>query len=187
MFFFRYFPYTNYDIKRNGNNQIVVNMLSRFKIVDILKSRSAIYYQYSVKEDETASAIANKYYKDPSLDWLIYLTNQIQDPLSEWPMSYTDFIEFIKSKYGSVAAAQSSIRQYEWIKRVQTVTVDGTVIPEEILVVDLPKYNTIDPTERQIIYEYDYQVRENDRRRNIKLLDKKYLSAVTNQLRRVFS
>ena len=46
--------------------------------------------------------IADQYYGDSSLDWIVYLTNNITDPQWEWPLPQEVFDDFIRSKYGSI-------------------------------------------------------------------------------------
>jgi len=52
--------------------------------------------------------ISNAYYKDPNLDWLLWLTNDIVDPYYQWNLSEQDFSDYLIKKYGSV---ENSIRK----------------------------------------------------------------------------
>ena len=73
-FFFRPFPKIFYDVKKNNNNSsVLTNITARYKIRDILKQRAAIFYDYTVKEGDTPSSVAFRYYEDETLDWLILL------------------------------------------------------------------------------------------------------------------
>ena len=94
-FYFENHPTIAYDINKDGNTQKVHNILVRSKIQSILKSRTAVYYEYDVKENERADSIAEKYYNDATLSWIIYMTNDILDPSFDWPLSYESFIKFI--------------------------------------------------------------------------------------------
>ena len=97
-FFFRPFPKIFYDVKKNNNNSsVLTNITARYKIRDILKQRAAIFYDYTVKEGDTPSSVAFRYYEDETLDWLILLVNDIIDPYYDWPLSYNTFIEFINT------------------------------------------------------------------------------------------
>jgi len=85
-FYFRPFPLVNYDLKKNKNNTVLTNIMTRFKIVESFQRQEAVYYDYSVKEGERADQIAFKYYDDASLDWIIYIVNNIIDPEFDWPL-----------------------------------------------------------------------------------------------------
>lgn len=190
-FYFRDFPFVNYQIEDYTINEVVQNPLLRFKIIDVLRNVKFLYQEYII-EEESASEIAFKTYEDETLDWVIYITNNIIDPKYDWPLGYRDFINFITKKYGSVENASretttDNIHHYEWIVQQQQVLFDGTKIPERRLVVDKTKYDTLIASERDIVRNFEYEQRLNDDKRNIKLLRVEYLqqflSEVTNVLR----
>ena len=89
--FFNNFPSVEYDMGRVNVPLTIQNPLLRFKLQDILKGRSALYYEHIVEEDQSAQFIANRYYGDVTLDWVIFLVNDIFDYEYEWPMNYQKF------------------------------------------------------------------------------------------------
>ena len=187
-FFFRPFPKIFYDVKRNNNNSsVLTNITARYKIRDILKQRAAIFYDYTVKEGDTPSSVAFRYYEDETLDWLILLVNDIIDPYYDWPLSYNSFIEFIKSLYGSVDTAMATTYEYRQILNSQSHLIDGTVIPERTVVVDQNTYNSLAPANRKLIDAYEYYEEQNNLKRNIKLLDKRYLGSILTEVETIFS
>lgn len=185
-FMFSNYPKVQYDFKKNGNYEIITNVLVRFKIASVLQNLSAIYYDYVVQEGERPDTIASKYYGDGSLDWVILTTNFITDPHFDWPLDYRSFNEFLRGKYGSVEYAQRTIHSYEQIINQGSVLFDGTIIPEQYITVDKTTYDTLSFSERRIIYVYDYENRLNEDRRRIKLLDEQYIPALLNQKRIIF-
>ena len=74
-FMFNNWPTVNYDLKKNNNVGVFTNITLRFKINEILNSKSAVIYEYNVVNGERPDIIAHKYYGDATLDWLILLTN----------------------------------------------------------------------------------------------------------------
>ena len=67
-YLFRSFPKVNYSLKKNKNFELLTNITLRFKVRDIIKNRTAIYFDYVVKDSDRPDIIASKYYDDPSLD-----------------------------------------------------------------------------------------------------------------------
>ncbi len=63
-FFFKNHPSVSYDVQKNGISHTVQNPLVRFKIQELLKSRSALYYTHDIEEAQTVQFIADKYYDD---------------------------------------------------------------------------------------------------------------------------
>ena len=173
--FFNNFPSVEYDMGRTGVVQNIQNPLVRFKLLDILKNKSALYYKHIVEEGQSAQFIADNYYEDVTLDWVIYLVNDIYDTLYDWPMDYQVFTEFVKSKYGSIETALNTVHQYEYIIQEQTVLFDETIVPEEVLVVDKTTYDGLGINEKREVSKYTYEERLNDAKRSIKILQRELL------------
>ena len=95
-FYFRPFPKIQYDIKKNKLPLLLTNVTARYKIRDVLKSKVAIYYDYIVKDGDRPDLIAYKYYDDETLDWLIYLVNDIIDPYYDWPLKQDAFEKYMR-------------------------------------------------------------------------------------------
>jgi len=90
----------------------VTNILAKVLIGETAVGHIEVFHPYTIKEGERADQIANFFYEDPSLDWLIYLSNDIKDPLNEWPKSQNTMKAFINLKYGSEANAQFQTAYY---------------------------------------------------------------------------
>ena len=130
--------------------------------------------------------IADQYYGDISLDWIIYLTNDIIDPQWQWPLDQSTFNEFVRNKYTTMEAAQATIHHYELIVQEQTVDFEGNIVPENIVTIDLDTFNRTDPTKRRIKYNYDYEIDVNEAKRNIRLLDQAIVSDIVNKAQEIF-
>ena len=186
MFYFEPFPTINYDLEKNNNPTAVTNIFLRYKVLDIFKNQFAVYYDYSIKDGERPDVIAAKYYDDPSLDWIILLTNNILDPQFDWPLDRESFDNFIVKKYGSVTAAREQTHHYEQITQQQEVLFDGTIVPEEFFEIDLTTYNILSTSEKRIVTSYEYEERLNEEKRNIRLLSEEYVFDLINQVKDVF-
>ena len=185
-FFFESFPTINYDLKKNNKLEVLTNVTVRAKLHDSLFNRTNIFYDYDVKDGERPDVVAYKYYGDASLDWVILLSNNIINPNYEWPLDTASFNRFLRKKYGSVDAARNQVHHYEKILRPQSVQFDGTVIEEKTVWVDLDTYNTLDPDNRKVIYSYDYENTLNEEKSRIKILDKRYITRVVNEIDAIF-
>ena len=172
---FNRWPSVSYDLKKNGKPLELTNITLRFKINELLRDKSAIMYQYEVKNGERPDIIAYKYYEDAKLDWVILLTNNIIDPQFEWPLDDSSFDRYIKGKYGSLEAAKQTNHVYEKTLNEQIVRFDGTIIPKRTVVVDKETYDLTSPTSRRAVDKYTYELELNDARSQIKILDKRYI------------
>lgn len=185
-FFFTYYPKVAYDINKNGVFLDVQNPLVRYRLKGIVNPRLANFFDHQIEEAQTAQTIAHKYYGDERLDWVIYIANDIIDPAFDWPLDYLDFISWIKKKYGSVPAAQSTIHHYERILTPATILSDGTIVQERVVVVDEDSYNALPPTERREVDAYEYETKINDEKRRVKIVRKDFIPGILQEARAIF-
>lgn len=105
--FFNYFPSLFYS------NTAATNIIARVRFEESVAKNLAVFYPYTIMEGERPDQIAQRYYDDPTYDWVIYLSNDITDPYHEWPMSQQMFDSYITAKYGSIANAQLQTAYYK--------------------------------------------------------------------------
>jgi len=92
--YFNSFPLTKYTIK--GKTE---NVLDIFRRVAILKEKTTAYFDLIVTDSDTIETLAEKYYGDANLSWIIALTNDIIDPVNEFPMSRMTLTQLYNTKY----------------------------------------------------------------------------------------
>lgn len=198
MQYFAQFPklYYSLDNALSASPIVVTNILARAKLLRIIKNNSLVYYTYMVKDGETPEIIAHKYYKDPNRHWIIMYANNIIDPLYDWPMQYDVFNKFLAAKYGSIANAQSTIHHYN--KIITKTDSDTTLSTVRKYKVDANTYNTIShsvstvnlnngktvtiDTNSETIYCDVYENDLNEAKRQIKIIDKAYVTQIENEL-----
>ena len=104
--FFEKFPIITYS-----NNQ-VVDITRRVALLDKVSSNPYVFYPYDIDSNERPDQLSARYYNDPYMSWIIYLTNKVVDPYYEWYMHDSEFSDFINKKYGSEEKAKSKIKYY---------------------------------------------------------------------------
>jgi hypothetical protein len=183
-FFFRPHPIIAYRIP--GKEQIVpvIDITRRFAITNFVKNAKVTFDEYYIEDGERPDTVAYDYYGDQSMDWLVLLTNEIQDPYFEWPLSYEQFNEYLRDKYGSVSVTQNTVHHYERILQThQIITESGIqrIIPEKTLQVDYTTYAALPATSRRSVSVFDYENKLNDDRKHIYLIDLNYLQIIKDQ------
>jgi len=186
MFFFSKHPKILYDIQKNNKPITVQNPLVRYKLLDILKPKTTLYYSYTVRDGQTPQFIAHRYYGDETLDWVIFVVNDVIDPQYDWPLNYDDLLNFIRNKYGSIETAMSTVHHYEQIVQTSSVLFDETVVPEIVVQVDSTTYNSLPASERRSVDSFEYETNVNDNKRKIKVLHKDFLTRFLNEAQSVF-
>lgn len=183
------------------NGTIVVNILQRVKIRDLVKQSGSIFYPYIIKDGERAEHIAFDYYGRSDLDWIIFLCNDIIDPVTQWPKSNRDFEKYIIEKYGNMQTPMATIAYYKkkpvtyYVNDVGTVLTsdqylltNGNVVYHKIIQDDNISItvnsfaNVTDPGNYLPVYVYNDEYDKNEAKRNIRLIDADHSSQLQKDL-----
>lgn len=183
---FFHYPATLYDINKKRKPLLMTDLTKGFTIAKIVRDLVAVYYDYNVDDGDRPDTIAEQYYGDSTLDWVILITNGIIDPQWDWPMNYNVFRKYIVAKYGSVSNAYDETHHYEQIIQKHKVNPDKTVVPEKTYEIDLTTYNTLSSLDKKLITAYDYEEKVNEEKRRIKILDEQFLPSIIEQTEGIF-
>lgn len=185
MFYFDNFPSVSYGML--GNQKIdLTDVTKRYKIQEVVLRNGYVFYDYQVKEGERADMLAMRYYGDTTLDWLIYLSNQIVDPVMGWPLDYYELESFIIKKYGSLEVAKQTVWRYERIVQHKQKLFDGSIIPERFVVVDQSEYASTPAADRRVISIYEMERQKNWDKGQIKLLEKRYVPQILKEVSTIY-
>ena len=179
--FFVHYPQISYDISGTKPPKVktVINLMERAKIKNIVLDDIIRYFPYSIKENQRPDHVSVEVYGDVKYTWLIFLINDIVDPIYDWPLGTREFGSYIKDKYGTLLIAKNTIHHYEQILRTR-VEATGTTdaIPEARLEIDETTYDTLGSSVKNIKYCYDWEVDRNEAKRDIKLIDSLYVADI---------
>ena len=158
--YFNTFPVIPYDAIGNNDFKFVTNLLRRVSIRAKVKTSTALFDTYSVKNGETPEMIAHKLYGDTEYHWIVLMMNDIIDRYHQWPMSTRQFLAHLKDKYTNV----DGIHHYE----INQTSGDTTIK------IDIGTDNTDYPS-ATLITNLEYEQELQDELRRIRLLDPSYL------------
>jgi len=175
--YFRQLPDLDYPSLANDRNsvydyQIVKNLFKRAVMRDDIFNDVTSFTKYSVVGDERPDQVANTFYNDSGLDWVILTTNNIVHLRDEWPMGSQDFLTYLNTKYTSEEL--SNIHHYETkIIRDSSgrlIQPEGLTVPENHSITFLD--NGALRTESQItsFTFLENETKLNDNKRNINIL-----------------
>ena len=89
--------------------KFVTDIFKRSKATTAALSDRVVWYDYIISDGETPEILSYNYYNSVNYHWVILLTNQIQDPQWDWPMSTRVFNKYISKKYGSCISIDLSL------------------------------------------------------------------------------
>ena len=183
--YFSYFPSVKHDLKQDGSVITVTNILKRFKIHDDARDQTEVFYAYQLQDGDRPDVVAEKYYGNANYAWLVLFSNNIVDPVKEWPLYGTDFTNYLKSKYGSIELANTTTKKRYKVLSAAFKKIDGTVIPKRRVEIDETTFNTLSEADKEFQTAYEYEVEVNDDKRKIHLIDVAYLSIITDQVENI--
>ena len=167
MTYFSKFPLMIYDVKGDNKYKLLPDILRRVKIRAGIKAGQMIFDKYDVKENEKPEDIAFKWFGDAQLHWVILMTNNVTDRYYQWPMNQPQFAEFLTDKYG--AGNEDSAHHYEVTQDSGRTSGQGPDDYSHKVEVNSATDNATTITNRE------YEERKQDKLRQIRLLDKRYL------------
>ena len=188
--FFQHYPQIGYDITgaKPTKTKTAINIMIRSKIKSTITDDVIAYFPYTIPEAERPDVTAFKIYGDIKYTWLIFLINDIQDPIFDWPLNSREFGKYIKNKYGSLATAKSTVHHYEQTvrERIEATNTSDPILKATIEV-DLTTYNTLAVGSRKVVYYYNWEVDRNEAKRDIKLIDSRYVAGMLAEHSEKFS
>jgi len=130
--YFRQVPKFDYVNRTAGSNDIsnyieVKNLFKRGKLRPDIFENLNYFTKYDIIGDERPDNVAYKIYDDPTLDWVVLLSNNITNIQSEWPLPQSSLDEILLEKYGTYDELYSGIHHYE-TKEIKNIK--GAVILE---------------------------------------------------------
>jgi len=173
MSYFDKFPLMAYDVKGDKNYKLLPDILRRVKLRSGLRSGAFLFDNYDVKDGENPEDIAFKWFGDPEYHWVILMTNNITDRYYQWPLSQPQFQEHLTDKYG--AGNEDATHHFEKTTDSGRTTSNG---PNDYS--HLVECNE-DDEGFGIITNRQYEQRQQDKYRQIKLLNKGFLKLFINE------
>ena len=188
--YFSSIPNVDYDINGTEPNQFrsVTNIMQRIRFKPSVLENITDYYPYYVREGERPDIVSFNTYGTVAYSYLILLVNDIVDPLFDWPLPSRQFENYIIEQYGSVSAAQSTNKYYYQVVRAEVAkTGISERVPEYKIIVDQTTYNSLDSSVRSAQNVYDYEVEQNDNKREIKLINPDFIQDIDYEVKTAFT
>ena len=173
----------------------VKNLFKKGKLREDILQEATFFTKYIIQGDDRPDNVAFEVYDDPTLDWVVLLSNNIINVYNEWPLTQEAFNEYVIEKYRDLfedepaATLYSGIHHYESKKIVNS---SGAVIFPKGLQVDDGQGVTYYDYQlgKEIVISnlaipvtnYQYEEKLNDAKRNIFLLKPAYLNIVFDDL-----
>ena len=177
--------------KNISDTIIVKNLFKRGKIREDILNELAYFTKYKVIGDDRPDNVSKKMYGTPYLDWLILLSNNIMNIETEWPLTEDAFNKYLLNKY-QTEEKMYSVHHYE-TQLLQnslgrTIVKKGLEVPKNYTITYYDEGREVENIATNItdeISNYTYEVRKQDKRRNIFVLKDYYVGLVMTDLEKL--
>jgi hypothetical protein len=191
--YFRNLPNFEYVNRTNDGKNIsdyttVKNLFKKGKLREDIFQDLTFFDKYYIKGDDRPDNVANEIYDDPTLDWVILLSNNILNVQNEWPLTQESFTTYMLETYLNFSFTADT-HHYE---SIEIKDPDGNLIFPKGLEVDEDQSVTYYDRGTESYVEikdmvtevtvYEYEEKRNDKKREIFILKPRYLNLVFDDL-----
>jgi len=164
----------------------VKNLFRRNKLRDDLSNVFTLFNKYEIPEGSRPDLVAEEFYGNAELDWVVLLTAGIINVRDEWPLSNYNLYRYAENLYG--IDGLNDVRYYE-TKEVKDSS--GRLILPKEKVVD-SNFTIPDPDDYRAtlnpvrpVTNWEYETRKNNQKSSIYLLRREYLQQFLNDMRQI--
>ena len=174
--YFSQFPLTNYNLSGvNGNTIEVTDIFRRVKARSKLADNITLFDKYDVQEGESPETVAYKIYGSADYFWVVTLVNNIVNRYYDWPLDEYVFQQYVADKYSN----PDGIHHYEITQSSGKQTGDGPADYSHKLEVNS------DTVGAESVSNIEYERREQDKKRQIRILLPQYLKVFEDEFVRL--
>jgi hypothetical protein len=139
--------------------KLVTDITTRVASSAEIRENLFLYDYYDIRDGETPEIIADKMYNDSHLHWVILLCNDIIDPVYDWVLPYNILLQHVIDTYG-----EDNINKTHHYENENGDWVNS----------DYPNcYH---------VTNIEYAEQENEKKRQIKLLQPRYIAAFVDEV-----
>ena len=166
----------------------VKNLFRRNKLRDDLQSSFTIFDKHEIVQGARPDTVAEEYYGDSQLDWVVLMTAGILNVRDEWPLDDRDLYDYAYEVHGDKL---NSVRYYETTEvkdaSGRLILPAGKRVNEDFEIYKPDESNEISTKINPVrgISNWEYEIIKNEEKRSIYLLRKSYLQQFLNDMRNI--
>ena len=191
MGYFRELPEVDYqsflsDSNSSQNYLRVKNLFRRNKLRDDLQNVFTIFDKYEIVDGARPDTVAEEFYGDSELDWVVLMTANITRVRDQWPLSNRDLYKYAENKYGKTGLLDPHHYETTEVKDAQgrLILPAGKVVDEDFSIPN-PSNKSLSLNPVVNVSNYEYEVRRNNEKSSIYILKPGYLQQFLNDMRNI--
>lgn len=173
MSYFKHFPIVSYPIQKDDGSveYILMKDISRnVRFIDEILQQITLFDEYDIQDGDTPDIISYKLYGTQYYHWVIMLLNHKFNFWQDFPLQEQELLQMCIRKYGE----EHLNDQKQLFGMPMWLDPDGNIV-DQPLDGDIPNYS--------LVTNYDYEIRQNEKKRKIKVLDKVYIEQIQTEFK----
>ena len=186
--YFNFLPNFDYinPVQTGGRKKQYVevkNLFMRMKIKDSIIDNATNFRKYDIQEGQRPDNVALELYGDGNYDWVVLLTANIINARDEWPLSTRLLYDYAAEKYEENLNATRHFETKEVRDSKGRLLMPGGQVVDSTFRIPDPDNpgQLINPT--VAVSNWLMEVRENNKKRTIRVLRSEYLSSFVGEVR----
>lgn len=191
MGYFRELPEIDYqsflsDSNSSQNYLRVKNLFRRNKLRDDLQNVFTLFDKYEIVDGARPDTVAEEFYGNSELDWVVLMTANITRVRDQWPLSNRDLYKYAENKYGTTGLLNPHHYETTEVKDAQgrLILPAGKVVDEDFSIPN-PSNKSLSLNPVVNVSNYEYEVRRNNEKSSIYILKPGYLQQFLNDMRNI--
>ena len=194
MAYFRELPNVEYqsflsDAISSKDYLTVKNLFRRNKLRDDLQNSFTLFDKYEIVEGARPDTVAEEFYGNDELDWVVLMTAGIINVRNEWPLSNYQLYNYVDNKYGD-RINDTNFYETKEIKdsNGRLILPSGKVVDEDFTLTYSDNGVNVTVTGANVrrgVSNWEYEVRKNNEKSSIYLLRRGYLQQFLNDMREI--
>ena len=191
MGYFRELPEIDYqsflsDSNSSQNYLRVKNLFRRNKLRDDLQDVFTLFDKYEIVDGARPDTVAEEFYGNSELDWVVLMTANITRVRDQWPLSNRDLYKYAENKYGTTGLLDPHHYETTEVKDAQgrLILPAGKVVDEDFSIPN-PSNKSLSLNPVVNVSNYEYEVRRNNEKSSIYILKPGYLQQFLNDMRNI--
>ena len=174
--YFDQFPIIDYNLSGvNGNTKEVTDIWRRVKVRSKIANNVALFDNFDVPEGDSPETVAYKVYGSADYFWIVCLMNNVVNRYYDWPLDEFVFQQYVKDKYSN----PDGIHHFEKLQSSGKQQGEGPADYSHLIEVSNGDNGG------QSVSNIEYERREQDKKRQIKILLPKYLGVFENEFKKL--
>lgn len=187
--YFRKFANLSYPDLSSSRNSIldyttVKNLFKSARVREDIFQSFLNFEKYQIEGDERPDQVADKFYGDSNLDWIILLSNKITNIRNQWPLGNFELQVYLQNKYPNEILYE--VHHYETLEirdsKNRLIQEEGLWVEPNHSISYIDNKQVVTKSEIKEVTFLDYESDLNDKKRSIDILNSRFVPVILQDL-----